>query len=127
MHTESGFLRGGGRVSNVAYLGASILGLHPCIELLDGKLTATKKYRGKMSKVVLKLLNDYVSEENLDRKEIWLGNSPGFSEELKAEVIEEAKKLGFEKIHWTKTGGVITSHGGSNAFCMAGYHIEEGC
>lgn len=121
------YLRAGGRVSNATALCGNILGIHPKIELLDGYLKATKKYRGKMNKVVLKLLNDYVSEEKLDRKEIWLGNSPGFSEELKAEVIEEAKKLGFEKIHWTKTGGVITSHGGSNAFCMAGYHVEEGC
>ncbi|MBR2402927.1 MAG: DegV family EDD domain-containing protein [Lachnospiraceae bacterium] len=34
------FLRAGGRVSNVAFVGASILGLHPCIELLNGKLMA---------------------------------------------------------------------------------------
>lgn len=120
------YLRAGGRVSNATALCGNILGIHPKIELLDGYLKATKKYRGKMNKVVLKLLNDYVNEEHLDRKEIWLGNSPGFPEELKAEVIEEAKKLGFEEIHWTKTGGVITSHGGSNAFCMAGYCVEEG-
>jgi len=120
------YLRAGGRVSNATALCGNILGIHPKIELLDGYLKATKKYRGKMNKVVIKLLNDYVNEEHLDRKEIWLGNSPGFPEELKAEVIEEAKKLGFEEIHWTKTGGVITSHGGSNAFCMAGYCVEEG-
>jgi len=120
------YLRAGGRVSNATALCGNILGIHPKIELLDGYLKATKKYRGKMNKVVLKLLNDYVNEEQLDRKEIWLGNSPGFPEELKTEVVEEAKKLGFETIHWTKTGGVITSHGGSNAFCMAGYCVEEG-
>ena len=120
------YLRAGGRVSNATALCGNILGIHPKIELLDGHLKATKKYRGNMSKVVLKLLNDYVNEEKLDKKELWLGNSPGFSEELKAEVIEEAKKLGFEEIHWTKTGGVITTHGGSNAFCMAGYFVEEG-
>ena len=120
------YLRAGGRVSNATALCGNILGIHPKIELLDGYLKATKKYRGKMNKVVIKLLNDYVNEEHLNRKEIWLGNSPGFPEELKAEVIEEAKKLGFEEIHWTKTGGVITSHGGSNAFCMAGYCVEEG-
>ena len=41
------FLRAGGRVSNVAFLGAKLLNLHPVIEILDGKLVATKKYRGK--------------------------------------------------------------------------------
>ena len=35
------FLRAGGRVSNAAYLGSRILSLHPCIEILDGKLMAT--------------------------------------------------------------------------------------
>lgn len=41
------FLRAGGRVSNVAFLGAKLLNLHPVIEILDGKLVASKKYRGK--------------------------------------------------------------------------------
>lgn len=42
------YLRAGGRVSNAAYLGAKILGLHPLIEIQDGKLLSTKKYRGAM-------------------------------------------------------------------------------
>ena len=47
------FLRAGGRVSNAAYLGASLLKIKPTIELIDGKLVSTKKYRGKMSRVVV--------------------------------------------------------------------------
>ena len=50
------FLHAGGRVSNAAYLGSRLLGIHPCIELLEGKLIATKKYRGKMVKVAAKLV-----------------------------------------------------------------------
>ena len=38
------FLRAGGRVSNVAFLGAKLLNLHPVIEILDGLLMATKKW-----------------------------------------------------------------------------------
>ena len=53
------FLRAGGRVSNVVCLGSQILSLHPCIEILDGKLIATKKYRGKMEKVAAQLVRDY--------------------------------------------------------------------
>ena len=61
------FLRAGGRVSNVVCLGSRILSLHPCIEILDGKLIATKKYRGKMEKVAAQLVRDYAEQYDLDR------------------------------------------------------------
>ena len=53
------FLRAGGRVSNAAYIGSRLLSIHPCIEILEGKLVATKKYRGKMAKVAAGLVKDY--------------------------------------------------------------------
>ncbi len=115
------YLRAGGRVSNATALCGNILGIHPKIELLDGYLEATKKYRGKMDKVVLKLIIDFVNEHNLDRKELWMGNTNGFSAELKEKAITLAHELGFEKVNWMLTGGVITTHGGPNAFCMAGF------
>ena len=65
------FLHAGGRVSNAAFLGAMILNIHPCIEILDGKLVATKKYRGKMKKVVEKLIREYIENYNLRKDEIW--------------------------------------------------------
>ena len=78
------FLRAGGRVSNMAFLGASILGLHPCIELMDGKLMATKKFRGKMKKVAIELVQEYVEKYKLDRSEtLWIANTVGFSEVIK--------------------------------------------
>jgi DegV family protein with EDD domain len=40
------FLRAGGRVSNLAYLGGALLKIKPRIELIDGNLVSTKKYRG---------------------------------------------------------------------------------
>ena len=61
------FLRAGGRVSNVAFLGAKLLNLHPVIEILDGKLVATKKYRGKMKKVAVQMLTEYAEKYNLER------------------------------------------------------------
>lgn len=115
------YLRAGGRVSNATALCGNILGIHPKIELLDGYLKATKKYRGKMDKVVLKLITDFVNEHNLDRKELWMGNTNGFSAELKEKAIALATELGFEKVNWMLAGGVITTHGGPNAFCVAGF------
>lgn len=115
------YLRAGGRVSNATALCGNLLSIHPQIELVDGHLKAVKKYRGKMRKVVLNMIKDFVEEKNLNRSEIWLGYTTGFSEELIEEATSCAKELGFEEIHWIQTGGVITTHGGSNAFCMAGF------
>lgn len=116
------FLRAGGRVSNVAFLGASILGLHPCIELIDGKLTATKKYRGKMKKVAAQLIQEYAEIYKLDCNEtLWIIYTIGLSDEVKEIIRETAKECGFEKTEWVQAHGVITTHGGPAAFGIAGF------
>ncbi len=116
------FLRAGGRVSNVAFLGASILGLHPCIELLDGKLMATKKFRGKMKKVATQLIKEYAENYKLDRNEtLWIIYTVGLSEEVKSIIKETAEKCGFNKLEWVQAHGVITTHGGPAAFGIAGF------
>ncbi len=119
------YLRAGGRVSNATALCGNILNIHPKIELIDGHLKATKKYRGKMNKVVMHLISDFITENTLDRKEIWMGSTPGFSQELKATIIDRVKEMGFDTIHWIPTGGVITTHGGSNAFCVAAFSTAQ--
>ena len=42
------YLHKGGRCSSVAALGANLLKLKPCIEVQNGKMQVTKKYRGKL-------------------------------------------------------------------------------
>ena len=115
------FLRAGGRVSNVAFLGAKLLNLHPVIEILDGKLVATKKYRGKMKKVAVQMLTEYAEKYNLERDCLWFVWIVGFSDEVRQAVDEAAKALGFKKTRWIQAGGVITTHGGPAAFGLAGF------
>lgn len=115
------YLRAGGRVSNATALCGNILGIHPRIELIDGYLKATKKYRGKMEKVVRNLIMDFCKEHRFEQKEIWMGATTGFADELKKETIELVKELGFDKVNLIKIGGVITTHGGPNAFCITGF------
>ena len=50
------YMKKGGRCSAVTALGANLLKLHPCIEVISGRMGVTKKYRGSMEKVVA----DYV-------------------------------------------------------------------
>ncbi|MBE5927219.1 MAG: DegV family EDD domain-containing protein [Lachnospiraceae bacterium] len=118
------FLRAGGRVSNVAFLGSKILNLHPCIELLEGKLVATKKYRGKMIKVASQLVKDYAENYNLDRECLWCVYTIGLSEEVMAKVEYTADECGFKTVEWIQANGVITTHGGPAAFGLAGFSKE---
>lgn len=115
------FLRAGGRVSNVAFLGSKILSLHPCIELLEGKLVATKKYRGKMLKVTSELVRDYADKYSLNRDCLWCVYTVGFSDEIKAKVEDTADECGFKTVEWIQANGVITTHGGPAAFGLAGF------
>ena len=43
---------------------------------------------------------------------------------MKALVEDTVKALGFKSYHWTDCGGVITTHGGPNAFGIAGYSAK---
>lgn len=115
------FLRAGGRVSNVAFLGAQILSLHPCIELLEGKLVATKKYRGKMVKVARQMIAEYADKYKLDRDTLWIVYTVGISGEVKNSIKETAEECGFKKVQWIQANGVITTHGGPAAFGLAGF------
>ena len=114
------YLRAGGRVSNAAYLGAKILSLNPLIEVLDGLLKATKKYRGRMEKVAPKFMQEYIEENNIDRSVLMLVRSSGLSEKIMADCTELAKQRGFEEIIWVQTGGVVTTHCGPGGFGVCG-------
>lgn len=116
------YLHAGGRISNAAYfLGGRLLRLHPCVDLQDGKLIATKKYRGRLENAIRTLIAECSKLHDLRRDSLMLLYTVGFSDRLKQAAEETAKGLGFRQISWTKAHGVITTHGGPNAFAMAGF------
>jgi DegV family protein with EDD domain len=114
------FLRAGGRVSNMASLVGALLKIKPCIELIDGKLLSTKKYRGKMSGVAEKLMRDYLNEFNIDREQLYLIYSIGLDESIKKQMDEIAKEAGFHNVKWIQAGGMISTHSGPGGFGIAG-------
>lgn len=118
------FLCAGGRVSNAAYIGSRILNLHPCIEILDGKLVATKKYKGKMVKVAAKLIRDYEKLYKLRKDLLWLVHTVGLQDDVRQSAEQAARESGFKEVRWIQAAGVITTHGGPAAFGMAGLSVE---
>ena len=118
------YLRAGGRVSNAAAMVGNLLGLHPCIEIIGGKLMAQKKYRGTLKKVVPKMIEEFTAKHNLDREHLYLIDTPYLDAEVRTLAEETAKALGFKAITWMKTGCVITCHGGPGALGLVGTNAK---
>ncbi|QKY68703.1 DegV family protein [Lentibacillus sp. CBA3610] len=117
------FLRAGGRVSNMAYLGGALLKLKPRIELVDGKLVSTKKYRGKMSSVAEKLMQDYLNQYDIDREQLYFLYSIGLDERIKQRMDDIAKENQFKNVKWMQAGAMISTHSGPGGFGIAGLEV----
>ena len=114
------YLRAGGRCSNAVALVGNLLHLHPCIEIIDGRLIAGKKYRGAMTKLAPQLLREFTEKHALNKDHIYFVNTPYMDEAIRTVLDEEAKAMGYREITWMKTGCVITCHGGPGAFGIVG-------
>ena len=117
------FLRAGGRVSNLPYLGGALLKIKPRIELMDGNLVSTKKYRGKMEIVSEKLFRDYLGQYNMDKEQLYLIYSIGLDEKIKQRMDEIAKETGFKNVTWIQAGAMISTHAGPGGIGIAGLEI----
>ena len=107
------YLHRGGRCSSVAALVGGVLKLHPRIVVADGSMSADKKYRGKMDKVILDYVKDMeASMLEADKERVFLTHS-GCDQEIIDKVYSYLKELNyFEEILITRAGGVISSHCG---------------
>lgn len=107
------YLYRGGRCNAVSALIGGALALHPMIVVKDGKMDASRKYRGKIGKVIKNYAKDL--EENLKNAipdRVFITHS-----ECDAKTVEEVRdyiaSLGiFKEIIETRAGGVISSHCG---------------
>lgn len=103
----------GGRCSTVAALGANLLGLKPCIEVKDGKMSVVKKYRGNYAKSIATYVKERLSNrDDLDSKYLFVTHTPISDECTKAVEAAIAEHADFESIYWTKAGCTISCHCG---------------
>lgn len=114
------YLVAGGRVSNAAAIGASILRIKPRIDIVGGKLIATKKYRGSMERVAQKFAEEFVQSRDLSREVIYImyaiGANKNIIEKMKKYFIEQ----GFKDVIILHTGCVMSTHGGEGAIGISG-------
>ncbi|MBR6790809.1 MAG: DegV family protein [Oscillospiraceae bacterium] len=107
------FLHRGGRCSSVAALAGGVLKLHPRIVVEDGKMHASKKYRGRMPQVILSYVKDMEEDlKNAHDDRVFITHS-GCDQEILNSVKEYLEGLHhFKEILITRAGGVISSHCG---------------
>ena len=107
------YMKKGGRCSAVTALGANLLKLHPCIEVIGGKMSVTKKFRGSIEKVVLDYARDRLAgRTDIDTSRVVLVDSGVDSRlaDLVAGYLEEDGR--FEQVIHAKVGCTIFSHCG---------------
>ena len=116
---DLGYLRAGGRLSNAAFVGATLLRIKPISELLEGKLVATKKLRGNMEKAAIGLMDHMALQGDYDTDVVYLLHSAGLPDAIQRAAEEHARELGFKSIRWYESHNVITSHCGPGSFALA--------
>lgn len=112
------FLKAGGRCSALTALSASLLKIKPCIEVnnADGSMSPGKKYRGKLSSVILHYIQDKLDEhgDSIDPTRVFVTHS-GIDEELLASACEYVAQHGdFREMHITTASCTISAHCGPN-------------
>lgn len=109
------YMKKGGRCSAVTALGANLLKLHPCIEVIGGKMSVTKKYRGSMEKVVTDYLRDRLAgRDDLDTHRAILVDTCGDDHLMAVARAALAEDGRFGEVLETKAGCTIFSHCGPN-------------
>lgn len=107
------YLHRGGRCSSVAALAGGVLKLHPKIVVANGAMSADKKYRGRMDKVIIDYAKEMEAElKSADKDRVFITHS-GCEQEVIDAVYAYLDNLDyFDEILITRAGGVISSHCG---------------
>ena len=107
------YMKKGGRCSAVTALGANLLKLHPCLEVIDGKLSVVKKYRGSMEKVYRQYITERLAGKSVVEDWAFITHSGEVSEQTLQELTELVKTLApFKEVFVTQAGCTVSSHCG---------------
>lgn len=107
------YMKKGGRCSSVVALGANLLHLRPCIEVVNGKMQVGKKYRGSFEKCVDQYIRDRLAHpENLDLSRIFITHSGVADSALETTRRAVEDCASFQEILVTRAGCTVSSHCG---------------
>lgn len=116
------YLHKGGRCSMVAVLGANMLHLKPCIEVVDGKMIVGRKFRGSYDRCVKQYIEDRLHDpDTLDAKRVFITHTglSAYQIDIIRRIVESHKQ--FEDVREVRAGSTISCHCGENTMgliCM---------
>ncbi len=107
------YLHKGGRCSTVAMLGANVLKLKPCIEVVDGKMIVGKKFRGPYSRCLKQYVDDRLRDPDAVRgKRIFITHTGVSREDFELTRAAVLAHMPFDEVMEVRAGCSITSHCG---------------
>lgn len=118
------YLGRGGRCKAATALIGNALKLKPRIEVIDGKMEATAKYRGSNDRVIKKYVEDLKDNiQRADKSRVFITHTVTDGDSVsRVKAFLEAQDI-FSEILITDAGGVIASHCGPGTLGVL--YIEE--
>lgn len=116
----------GGRCSFVTALGANLLKLKPCIEVVDNQMIVGKKYRGNYAKCMERYVRDRLENaDDIRTERIFITHTP-----VTADVSETVHKtvrdcMNFENIYDTSAGCTVSCHCGEGTLGVLYIHKKK--
>ena len=108
------YLYKGGRCSGLALRGANLLKIRPEIEVLNGNMKNTEKFRGKMADCVTKYCRATLEKYNHPDKSVIFITHSVADKELVDAAKAVVSEYGFENVYETTAGCTVSSHCGKN-------------
>lgn len=118
------YLYKGGRCSGLALLGANLLKIRPEIEVLNGNMKNTEKFRGKMADCVTKYCRATLEKYNHPDKSVIFITHSVADKELVDAAKAVVSEYGFENVYETTAGCTVSSHCGKNTLGIL--YINDG-
>ena len=113
----------GGRCSPVTALGANLLKLRPCIEVVDNKMIVGKKYRGTFAKCMEKYVHERLdNDDTIDLDRVFVTHTPVPQEvlDLTCKTVMACKP--FRTIYETSAGCTVSCHCGEGTMGVLYVH-----
>ena len=118
------YMRKGGRCSTITYLGANMLKIKPCIEVVDGRMKVGKKYRGSWANVLREYVKDRLcGRDDIIEDRIFVTYTTATEEALEGVMSGVKQYAGFKEIVETTAGCTVSSHCGP--FCLGILFIRK--
>ena len=105
----------GGRCSGFTLLGANLFSIKPSIQISDGRMVPSRKFRGAFEKAIFDFIDAvFASVDDIDDKRLFISHARCNEDLVKAVVEHINKYIKFEQVFVSYTGAVVSSHCGPN-------------